>query len=862
MLPPHRLIFSQLRAVVLLIGILAAASLFGEESRLNLRLPNRTRGNDAVRALGANLPELAHSHGMDAQQFATLLRAQPSLEVERNGNLVCSCPGVPANAPIPSPVGAPKIAPSNTPNRVSSDAPLANSSTVQLATGTAVDAFRLHSRPGANRVIYLDFDGHTATGTLWNDNYTAGAPIVSQPFDLDGNPANFSPAERTLIESIWKRVAEDYAPFAIDVTTEDPGVEALRKTSPSDNAFGIRVVISPTNWYNTGAGGTAYVGSFDWNTDTPCWVFTQQLANSEKYISEATAHEVGHTLGLFHDGVAGSSPTEYYGGQGDWAPIMGLGYYKRVTQFSKGDYANANNVQDDLAVIAGYAPLVADDYGNTLTSATPLTGPNVSVFGTIERSTDVDVFKFTTSGCSLALTIQGLSPEPNLNIKAELLNSASTVLQSSNPAGLSAALNGSLASGTYYVRISGTGDGDPATTGYPAYGSVGNYLITGLIGQAPSAVATASPTSGLVPLAVGFSSNGSADADGTIVSYLWNFGNGATSTAANPNYTYTTAGNFVATLTVTDNSGLTGSASVTLTVNAAAPSITTQPTGSTVVAGTVATFTAATSGAPTPTVQWRRNGSAISGATAATLSFTATALDAGSYTMLATNSVGTAETAAAALIVNKVAQTVSFAPAAELYFTTSAVPLSATATSGLPVTFTVQAGPATLAGGGLSLSGPGTVTVRAMQAGNEIYQAASTDRSILIKPNFLSWQQGQFSTAELADSTRSGPNAVYGLDGLPNLVKYGLGLDPKINVTSGLPETSAAGSDWTYTYTRPASVTDVVYTVEFSSDLATWTTTGVTHDWVSTAGGVDTWRGRYPLASAPVAFFRLKVTQP
>ncbi|MFZ4719297.1 MAG: PKD domain-containing protein [Ilumatobacteraceae bacterium] len=84
----------------------------------------------------------------------------------------------------------------------------------------------------------------------------------------------------------------------------------------------------------------------------------------------------------------------------------------------------------------------------------------------------------------------------------------------------------------------------------------------------PVAVANATPTSGKAPLAVGFSSAGSVDTDGSIVSYLWNFGDGNTSTDPNPTNTYATPGTRTATLTVTDNQGATGTATVSVAVGA------------------------------------------------------------------------------------------------------------------------------------------------------------------------------------------------------------------------------------------------------------------------------------------------------
>jgi PKD repeat protein len=71
----------------------------------------------------------------------------------------------------------------------------------------------------------------------------------------------------------------------------------------------------------------------------------------------------------------------------------------------------------------------------------------------------------------------------------------------------------------------------------------------------PVAMATAVPATGDVPISVAFSSAGSSDADGAIVSYFWDFGDGTSATNANPSHTYVDPGPFVARLTVTDDEG-------------------------------------------------------------------------------------------------------------------------------------------------------------------------------------------------------------------------------------------------------------------------------------------------------------------
>ncbi|MEU6159254.1 lectin [Streptomyces sp. NPDC047130] len=96
--------------------------------------------------------------------------------------------------------------------------------------------------------------------------------------------------------------------------------------------------------------------------------------------------------------------------------------------------------------------------------------------------------------------------------------------------------------------------------------------VTG--GFAPTAQASASVTSGQAPLAVSFSSAGSSDPDGDALRYAWTFGDGGTSTAADPSHTYTTNGQYTATLRVTDATGKTATASVQVTVGNTAPKVT------------------------------------------------------------------------------------------------------------------------------------------------------------------------------------------------------------------------------------------------------------------------------------------------
>jgi PKD repeat protein len=507
-------------------------------------LSAETNGDQAVSALSGKLAELAIYYKSTPEKLKNELKKDKTLWADKKGRLFYKDK---FEGALPS-----------------GSEPIPVSSTFDLS-----QTFLLHSRPGSGKVLYLDFDGAVVSNTAWNASYNSGATINAAPFDIDSNPSSFSDSEKRMIQNIWLRVSEDYAPFDLDVTTEEPPAGYLSK------AYSNRDIITPTNFYPN-AGGVSSVGTFDDSDEyhKTSWVFSNMLANGEKYIAEACSHEAGHSFGLHHEGT--TSGTTYYQGQGNWAPIMGNSYYKPVTQWAKGEYTGANNSEDQLQVILDHGlKIYPDDHGDAVSSADWLNSNNTtSVFGQgiIEKRTDVDVFKFITGSGSVSFSVTPAIPSGagDLNIKAELKDGAGNILASSDQAGISASISMTLSAGTYYLFIDGVGEADPATTGYSDYGSLGQYFINGTVvyggSQPPVAAISADSTNGQAPLGVQFNGSGSYDPDGSIASYSWNFGDGSSSTVANPNKIFASSGNFTVALTVTDNSGLSDTASVYISV--------------------------------------------------------------------------------------------------------------------------------------------------------------------------------------------------------------------------------------------------------------------------------------------------------
>lgn len=385
--------------------------------------------------------------------------------------------------------------------------------------------FLLHSKSNSNKTIYLDFNGHNVSGTLWNGSAGNNLPAGTQPaMDLAGNGAAFSDAELLQIQDIFLRVAEDYAPFDVDVTTEEPPLADLDRSNSGDQIFGTRAVITSNSSAfqvicGGNCGGIAFIDVFshysgkDNFVETheqlqPAFVFPQGLSNDPKNIAEATSHEVGHNLGLDHDGCApngGSCPAPggYYTGHDMWAPIMGVGYNKPVAQFALSDYPGADlggptaslqpNANDIETIEGSGAVERADEAGATVGAAGPL--PAGTAY--ISDRTDVDVIALGTCSGNVSVNASNADVAPNLDIDLQLLNAGSTQIDQDNPnsayvnrdsaSGLDASVSGSsLPAGQYYARVDGIGRGT-ALTSYTDYGSLGAYTlqVTGCGGVDP-----------------------------------------------------------------------------------------------------------------------------------------------------------------------------------------------------------------------------------------------------------------------------------------------------------------------------------------------------------------------------------------
>lgn len=308
-------------------------------------------------------------------------------------------------------------------------------------------------------MIYLDFDGQAGPFNGWGD--------------FEAAPSGLNNSQ---IKVIWQWVAEAFVAFSINVTTDEAVFDAAFHKQ--------RCIITPTRDALGTAAGIAYMNSFDSGGGTVCWAlpYTGETAGG------VIAHELGHTLGLNHDGKDAAA---YYGGLGSgpesWGPIMGTPYGRSLKHWSPGDYPGATNTQDDYSVIGGgnwnFISYRADQIGNSTATAETL---RVFANGTVDDSqiiesrADQDYFGFRTNGGDVTLNFTRNAVGGALNIKATLYDSSGAVVISLNDTNNpNVTLTANLAAGDYSISVDGAARS--GTNPFSDYGCFGGYNITGSI---------------------------------------------------------------------------------------------------------------------------------------------------------------------------------------------------------------------------------------------------------------------------------------------------------------------------------------------------------------------------------------------
>ena len=202
--------------------------------------------------------------------------------------------------------------------------------------------------------------------------------------------------------------------------------------------------------------------------------------------------------------------------------------------------------------------------------------------------TDAAGLSSTASTTVTAATATTTTPSvpPTAIISSSTAAGAAPLTVNFNGSGSTAAKGASIASYAWSFGDGSSATGASTTHTFTTAGTYGTILtvtdsngltssantpvvITApvvIINKPPTAVASATPTSGTAPLAVSFDGSASTDTDGTIASYVWNFGDGSTATGKTATHTYTTAATFSATLQVTDNQGANNTRTIPITV--------------------------------------------------------------------------------------------------------------------------------------------------------------------------------------------------------------------------------------------------------------------------------------------------------
>ena len=226
---------------------------------------------------------------------------------------------------------------------------------------------------------------------------------------------------------------------------------------------------------------------------------------------------------------------------------------------------------DPDGTISGYAWTFGD--GGTATGAKA--SHVYAVAGTYAVTLKVTDNSGATNSLTKSVSVVGnATPTASFTVSASGLATTVDGSPSTDP-------DGTIATYAWTFGDGATASGVRASHTYAVSGAYSITLtVTDNVGAANSVtksvtVANAAPVASFTVttsgLSVSVNGSGSKDADGTIVSYAWTFGDGTTATGVTPSHTYAAAGTYSLNLTVTDNAGAKGSTTQTVKVRSKGP---------------------------------------------------------------------------------------------------------------------------------------------------------------------------------------------------------------------------------------------------------------------------------------------------
>ncbi|MRI34512.1 hypothetical protein EOPP23_16115 [Endozoicomonas sp. OPT23] len=358
---------------------------------------------------------------------------------------------------------------------------------------SAQDTFKLHSRPGAKQVIFLDFDGHIETlggqhANNGNNQNKVKGPIISTALDLDNNPASFNTQEHIVVQQLWLSIAGVYAAYDIDITTEDPGEDSLGRFSVNDQTYGSRIVFGKIPSFIAASGGTDFENVLTRRSNgvkaVPTPTYSGRIVKPSLGTKGLPLHEVGHTLSMWHppqtpdviDGHKIITSATGKDSEVSWRSVMGGGTVPPLAHFLLPDLAG---------LYKRSVKQRADDHGDKFASASSLhslkNGAELSGFGVIESNVDLDLFHFQLDkNENVNIHVQPAIWAYSLDALTILFDKDGKEIARSNPLNhLDNWLNLTLESGKYFIAVRGTGRKPTPGyhNGYLDFGSTGAYTL-------------------------------------------------------------------------------------------------------------------------------------------------------------------------------------------------------------------------------------------------------------------------------------------------------------------------------------------------------------------------------------------------